>query len=108
MLRAHVAGNGDVGETPTTLRFAPPAPNPVHSRTRFEFDLPRDAAVSLEVFDASGRRVATLADGAWPAGRHQVHWQPVDRAGGVLRAGLYFAHFRTPGLSRVARLVVLP
>jgi endonuclease/exonuclease/phosphatase family metal-dependent hydrolase len=108
VLRAHVAGNGDVGDAPTALRFAPPAPNPLHGRTRFEFDLPRAADVSLVIYDASGRRVATLADGAWPAGRHQLHWQPGGRTGGALHAGLYFAHFRTPGLTRVARLVVLP
>jgi len=108
VLRAHIAGNGAVEGAPTALRFAPPAPNPLRHSTMFAFDLPQSAAVSLAIYDASGRRVATLADGEWPAGRHQVRWQPADRAGRALHAGLYFARFSTPGLARVARLVVLP
>jgi endonuclease/exonuclease/phosphatase family metal-dependent hydrolase len=108
VLRAHVAGNDAVEGVPTALRFAPPAPNPLRHSTMFAFDLPQAAAVSLAIYDPSGRRVATLAGGEWPAGRHQVHWQPADRTGSALHAGLYFARFSTPGLTRVARLIVLP
>ena len=90
------------------LRFAPPAPNPVHRSTRFSFDLPQDAPVSLAIFDASGRRVAQLADGTLPAGRHQLDWRAVRDDGRSLPAGLYFASFKTRGMDRMARLVVLP
>ncbi len=107
-LRAHVAPNGGVPGTPTVLRFSPPAPNPSRGGTLFAFDLPVAAAVSLALYDAGGRRVAEVARGEYPAGRHQVRWQPAGRTGESLRAGLYFARFATPGLTRVARLVVLP
>jgi endonuclease/exonuclease/phosphatase family metal-dependent hydrolase len=103
-LKAHVAPNDDV-ELPATLRFAPPAPNPFRGTALFGFDLPEAAPVSLAIFDAGGRRVAELASGEYPAGRHQVRWTAEGRA---LHAGLYFARFRTPGLTRVARLVMLP
>jgi hypothetical protein len=78
------------------------------ARRRFAFDLPHDAPVSLAVYDASGRVVSTLAQGHWPAGRHQVTWSARRADGGVLPAGLYFARFSTPGLARIARLVILP
>ncbi len=107
-LRAHVAANGAVPGTPTVLRFVPPAPNPSRGSALFAFDLPEAASVSLELYDASGRRVSALASGEYPAGRHQVRWQAMGRTGQAVRAGLYFARFTTPGLSRVARLVVLP
>ncbi len=107
-LRAHVQANGGVEGLPTVLRFAPPAPNPFHREAVFAFDLPEPAAVSLVVYDASGRRIADLARGEHPAGRHQVRWQATDRNGRPLRAGLYFARFHTAGLIRVARLVMLP
>ncbi len=106
-LKAHVAPNDAVAPLPTALRFAPPAPNPFHGSALFAFDLPQDAPVSLAIFDASGRRVAQLADGTWPAGRHSVRWA-VGEAGRALHAGLYFARFQAPGLTRVARLVMLP
>lgn len=107
-LRAHVAPNGGVTAEPTVLRFAPPAPNPSRGSTLFAFDLPEAAEVSLALYDAGGRRVAEMARGEYPAGRHQVRWQTAGRTGESLRAGLYFARFTTPGLTRVARLVVLP
>jgi hypothetical protein len=105
VLKAHVAPNDAVEPLPTALRFAPPSPNPFRRTALFAFDLPEDAPVSLAIFDASGRRVAQLADGPWPAGRHSVSWQAGTTS---LRAGLYFARFRTPGLTRVTRLVMLP
>lgn len=107
-LRAKITSNGGVETLPTVLRFAPPAPNPFSRATTFAFDLPRDAAVTLAVYDASGRRVADLADGTRPAGRYQVRWQAQAGEGSPLPAGLYFARFSTPGLTRVARVVVLP
>jgi endonuclease/exonuclease/phosphatase family metal-dependent hydrolase len=106
MLKAHVAPNDAVEGLPTALRFAPPAPNPFRGSALFAFDLPAEAPVSLALYDASGRRVAVLADGTYPAGRHQVRWTAGRDA--ALHAGLYFARFRTPGLSRVSRLVLLP
>lgn len=106
-LRAHVAPNDGVEDLPVALRFAPPSPNPFRGTALFAFDLPEEAPVSLAIYDASGRRVALLADGAYPAGRHSLRWV----AGGqrqALHAGLYFARFQTRGLTRVARLVMLP
>jgi len=108
VLRAHIAANGGVDETPTVLRFATPSPNPFSRSTMFEYDLPAAAVVSLAVFDATGRRVAVLEDGERPAGRHAVRWTATGSRGEPLHAGLYFARFETPGLRRVARLVVLP
>ncbi len=107
-LIARTAGGAGVEDAPLALRFAPPAPNPLRGEARFAFDLPSEASVDLAVFDAGGRRVSTLADGRWPAGRHQVRWSTRRDDGGALPAGLYFARFTTPGLTRIARLVVLP
>ena len=106
--RARAASGTGVGDAPVALRFAPPAPNPLRDEARFAFDLPSEAPVSLAVYDAGGRRVTTLADGRWPAGRHQVRWSARGADGGTLPAGLYFARFTTPGLTRVSRLVILP
>jgi len=107
-LHAKIAANGGVDGLPASLRFAPPAPNPLQRATTFAFDLPHDAPASLAIYDAGGRRVAVLAEGAHAAGRYTVRWQAAAADGSALRAGLYFARFTTPGLTRVARIVVLP
>lgn len=93
---------------PTALRFYPPRPNPLTGGTRFAFELPKSAPVELGVYDLSGRRVTSLASGEVGAGRHEIFWNAVDARGARVSAGVYFARFETPGLSRTQRLVVLP
>ena len=107
-LRAKIAAIGGVEAPPTVLRFAPPAPNPLRRSTTFAFDLPRAGQVSLAIYDATGRRVAVLADGERSAGRYQLRWLARGQDGAALPAGLYFARFSTPGLVRVARVALLP
>jgi hypothetical protein len=63
--------------------------------------------VRLEAFDLAGRRLATLADGAFAAGEHTLHWDLRDRAGAPVPAGLCFLRLETPGAAVVRRLLVV-
>ena len=76
-------------------RFAlhAPRPNPFAGSTRFRFDLPLGRHVRLEVLDAQGRRVRTLADQVLPAGTHALEWDGRNEAGGRTGAGVYFYRF---------------
>ena len=72
---------------PTGFRLAQNAPNPFRARTTLTFELDRPGEVTLEIFDAAGRRVATLAEGRtrrWRAHRHVGRRRPRER--GLLRA----------------------
>ncbi len=108
-LRARVTsvGAGVAPGLPTVLRFYPPRPNPATDAIRFAYDLPMAAPVRLEVFDLSGRRVASVVSDQTEAGHHEVRWSPRGSGDGIA-AGLYFARFSVPGLTRMARLVLLP
>lgn len=97
-----------VGPNTATLRFLPPRPNPFTHSTELAFDLAHEAPVSLAIYDLSGRRVALLADGPLGEGHHVVRWNTQDESGKTVPAGLYFVRFQTPGLTRVARLALLP
>ncbi len=108
LLARPLSGSGAVGDGPSALRFAPARPNPSQGATRFAFELPHAAPVTLELFDLSGRRVATLAQGVIDAGRHEAWWNGREESGARAAAGLYFARFVTPGLTRSTRLVLLP
>jgi len=46
------------------------APNPFNPTTRISFDLPRQARVSLKIFDATGRRHRRLDSRAGTRVRH--------------------------------------
>ncbi len=92
-----VALGGGPEAGPVALLAA--APNPFRAGTRLRFRLDAPADVRLDVFDALGRRVASLA-GAFGAGEHPV---PLDGAG--LAPGVYAVRLAAAGVVRT-RLVV--
>jgi hypothetical protein len=92
----------------TRARLEPPHPNPAHGAAAIGFELPRAGHASLAVFDAQGRRVRSLLEGAQPAGRGAVRWDGADDAGRPLGAGLYFARLVTDGEVLETRIVWLP
>ncbi len=96
------------GERPKALAFHAPRPNPLTREAVFAFDLPQAATVSLAIYDLSGRRVASIVSGSLGPGRYQFPWNAVSESGPRVPGGLYFARFVTPGMSSVARLIVLP
>src|SRR5688572_24011448 len=73
-----------------TVLFAP-QPNPWTGRSGLlRFDLVHPGRVRLEVFDVSGRRVATLLDEVRETGRHALGWDGGEK-GRALGNGVYFA-----------------
>ncbi len=56
----------------------------------------------LTVHDAAGLLVRTVADGALPAGRHHIHWQP-ERG---LPDGVYLLHLSAGDESAIAKVIV--
>ena len=89
--RVTVSSEGGPVET-TAFSLGAVSPNPTTGRAAIDFDLAAPAEVTLEVFDALGRRVAVLADGAsMAAGPHEVEFSAAGLAPGVyvyrLRAG---------------------
>lgn len=78
-------------------------PNPFNPKARFVFSLPAASAVQLAVFDAAGRRVATLLDGApRPAGEQAIAW---DARG--LASGVYLARLEAAGRRQEIKLTLL-
>ena len=102
---AAVAGTADL---PMAFALHAAAPNPCRVSTRIGFDLPASAAVSLEVFDVSGRLVRTLADRAFRAGRYQMEWDGSGDRGGRLAPGVYLYRLRAGTLEATRRIVLVP
>ena len=67
-----------------------------------EYTLPEAAQVRVNIFDASGRHIRTLVDGAQGAGGHEVVWTGTDDAGRMIKSGLYFYALQV-GEERVVR-----
>jgi FlgD Ig-like domain/Kelch motif/Galactose oxidase, central domain len=92
-------------DRPSVLRLAAPYPSPTRGVTRVEFELPFASNVAVDVFDVTGRRLARLAQGALPAGRHSRTWAGLDASGRPAGAGIYFVRLDT-GDARMTRRFV--
>ena len=82
-------------------------PNPFNPATRISFALPRAGAVSLRVYDVSGRLVATLVDGSLRSGEHRVTWRGEDENGSPVSSGIYFYRLRTADGVETRSMVLL-
>jgi hypothetical protein len=76
-------------------------PSPFLTSTTIPFALAAPARVTLDAFDAAGRRVARLADGTFGAGRHRARWEAAGLAPGV-----YHVRLRAGGEQRTQRVVL--
>jgi len=63
---------------PTNFRVAP---NPTRSSVKISYSLSQPANVSLTVYDASGRLMASLESKKVGAGEHSIRWNPKHPAG---------------------------
>ena len=82
------------------LILFPNEPNPFLGSTTIRFSNKREGRALLQVFDATGRRVATLMDEYVRPGEHSVVFQP-----GHLPAGSYFYRL-TIGSRTLARCMI--
>jgi hypothetical protein len=96
---------GAPAATVARVELSSPSPNPSAAATRMELALPAAASVDLSVYDAAGRRVASLLHTDLPAGRRSVTWDGRESRGGRVAAGLYFARLITPQGSAMQRIV---
>lgn len=92
----------DTPALPTRYAFGEAFPNPFNPTTTLSYDLPRASHVRLEVFDASGRRVALLADEPQAAGSRAIVWQAE-----ALPAGVYFARLQAETFTETRKLVLI-
>jgi len=72
---------GNTEEAASDLYLSPPRPNPTSRTTTFLLSLPRTETVQAEVYDALGRKIATVVENTLAAGRHELrvdtaNWTP--------------------------------
>ena len=86
----------------------PPGPNPVRAGQVLNVSLaaPRDAHITLRVYDLRGRLVSTIHDGQAKRGLEHFVWQGNDDGGRRAAAGIYILRMRAPGVD-ISRKVTI-
>ncbi len=98
------------GEAPSAPRFAltPASPNPFPGLTQFGIQTAQEGELTLEIFDAAGRLVRTLASGETiTAGSRTFAWDGVSASGAASPSGNYFVRAEVNGEARTRRLVLI-
>jgi hypothetical protein len=83
------------------------SPNPFNPRTTVSFEIAHASPVRVAVFDASGRSVRRLFDGALPPGLHHLAWEGVDDSGRAVSSGVYYLYVRAGALAETRSLVLV-
>jgi len=100
------AGDG-IAQVPGVSALHQNAPNPFNPTTTIAFDLARDGHVSMLVYDARGRAVATLVDKTLAAGRHMVRFDGRDRHGDRLPSGMYLYRIQSGEFTQVRKMLLV-
>ncbi|HPR87737.1 MAG TPA: CotH kinase family protein [bacterium] len=77
-------------------------PNPFNAQTRIQYELPRAAQVTLQLYNVIGQQIATLQEGHMESGLHSLLF---DAA--ALPAGLYFCRLEAAARTRIIKLLVV-
>ncbi len=90
-----------------TVYLAPPAPNPFQDTCHLGFSIPSQAHVELAVFDAGGRRIATIVDAVLSSGMHEAQWDGRGVSGEEVAAGVYFIRLNAADTEISSKIVIV-
>lgn len=96
-------------ENPTlsnVLAITKTAPNPFSSSTTITFNVPTSNMVTVEVFDAVGSKVATIANDMFSAGMHNIEWNGTSN-GVALANGMYTVRVSDGNTSATQQLIIV-
>src|SRR5262249_27204471 len=98
--------------SPATFALSQNLPNPFSSTTLIRYTLPREADVTLDVFDLNGQRVPRVGGGRRPAAPQAASsgrgvGGPAGFPPGRARAGVYFYRLRAGALSATRKMLLV-
>jgi len=92
---------------PPSAALAQNHPNPVvRGGTTIQFVLSNAAQASMDIYDASGRRLRRLVNAPLASGAHSIAWDGRDDNGRDLAPGVYFYRLTAGEFEQSRRLVV--
>lgn len=95
-----IGGNSN-SELPTSFGLNQNYPNPFNPTTMINYQIPKSAKVTLNIYDISGKLVTTLINGVQDAGKYSVEWKAGNNASGV-----YFYRINAGGFTDVKKMIL--
>lgn len=93
---------------PTVFSMSQNYPNPFNPTTQINYALPKDADVTLQVFNIVGQKVRDIVVGqAQKAGRYTIAWNGRDNSGIQVSSGLYFYRIKAGDFVKTHKMTLL-
>lgn len=96
-----VQTSGEV-DIPRVFKLEQSCPNPFTTRTTISFSIPKDAWVTLKVYNLTGQLVEILVDEPMSIGYHKVDWDARD-----VPSGLYFYRIQADEYTATKRMIII-
>ena len=77
-------------DLPATFALFQNVPNPFNPATLIRYELPQRGNLVLTIYNLTGQKIKTLAEGDKPAGRYTALWNGKDDRDQNLASGIYF------------------
>jgi hypothetical protein len=98
----------DNGVIPVQYSLDQNYPNPFNPSTTINYNLPKNASVSLKIFNALGQEVVTLVNGEEQmSGKYQVIWDGKDSFGKTMATGMYFYELKAGNVNLVKKMLLM-
>lgn len=82
-------------------------PNPFYSNALISFELTEQARTEVEIFDLTGRSIASLSNADMVRGVHSMKWNGCNQSGEAVSAGLYLCRIESGGIIETIGLCLL-
>jgi len=92
----------ELGGVVTEFKLAQNYPNPFNPKTTINFSIPEAGNVTLKVYDALGKEVATLVNGYMTAQSYEV-----DFDASSLASGVYFYTLNTDNFTQTMKMILM-
>ncbi|MCD4650499.1 MAG: carboxypeptidase regulatory-like domain-containing protein [Candidatus Cloacimonetes bacterium] len=99
--------NGDDLISPFSTQLVGNYPNPFNPETAINFTLKETQKVTIDVYNARGQKVKTLAQGEYATGSYSVVWLGVDDNNKKVSSGIYFYRMKTGRYTSTKKMILM-
>jgi PKD repeat protein len=94
-------------EQPAEFFLSQNYPNPFNPETTILYHVPNATQVRLTVYNMTGQRVVTLADGVQSPGVYSARWNGKDDFGREVASGLYLYRLQASDFGQLRRMLLI-
>ncbi len=93
--------------SPNSFSLLQNYPNPFNPETAIEYDLRKNSAVKISIYNTLGQKVTTLYEGQQVAGKHRLVWDGRNDKGIRLATGTYIYRMEADGATQTKKMLLL-